>query len=56
METGLGSAFVEAHPRAAAKVMAAREHLLARYDDCHGFGHEAGLVVIQLRDPGAGVG
>jgi len=54
LETGLGSAFAEAHPGAAAKVMAAREHLLARYDDCHGFGHEAGLVVIQLRDPGVG--
>ena len=54
METGLGSAFVEAHPVAAAKVMAAKEHLLTRYDDCHGPGHEAGLVVIQLREPGTG--
>ena len=54
LETGLGSAFAEAHPEAAAKVMDAREHLLARYDDCHGPGHEAGLVVIQLRDSGAG--
>jgi hypothetical protein len=56
METGLGSAFVEAHPGAAAKVMAAREHLLARYDDCHGPGHEAGLVIIQLRDSETGIG
>jgi hypothetical protein len=54
LEKGLGSAFAQAHPVAAAKVMAAREHLLARYDDCHGPGHEAGLVVIQLRDPEAG--
>jgi hypothetical protein len=56
METGLGLAFVEAHPEAAAKVMLAREHLLARYDDCHGPGHEAGLVIIQLRDPETGTG
>jgi len=54
LETGLGSAFAEAHPEAAAKVMDAREHLLARYDDSQGPGHEAGLVVIQLRDSGAG--
>lgn len=54
LETGLGSAFAEAHPEAAAKVMDAREHLLARYDDSQGPGHEAGLVVIQLRNSGAG--
>ena len=50
LETDLGEAFAEAHPDAAERVMASREHLLARYDDCHGPGHEAGLVVIQLRD------
>ena len=56
LETELGSAFTAAHPDAAERVMASREHLLARYDDCHGPGHEAGLVVIQLRKRAAGEG
>jgi hypothetical protein len=49
LETELGAAFAAAHPDAAEKVMASKDHLLARYDDCHGPGHDAGLVVIQLR-------
>ncbi len=48
MATEIGAAFTEAHPKEAEKVMASKEHLLARYNDCHGPGHEAGLVVIQL--------
>ena len=35
-------------PTVAERVLDAREHLLARYDDCHGADHEAGLVVIGL--------
>ena len=49
LDSPLGHEFLERHPEIAAKVMRAREHLLARYDDCHGPGHEAGLVVIGLR-------
>ena len=45
----LGEAFAAAHPRVAERVLDAREHLLARYDECHGADHEAGLVVIGLR-------
>jgi hypothetical protein len=56
LETDLGSAFAAAHPEAAERVMDSREHLLARYDDCHGPGHEAGLVVIQLHEAAAGEG
>ena len=44
----LGEAFAAAHPRVAERVLDAREHLLARYDECHGAGHDAGLVVIGL--------
>ena len=45
----LGEAFAAAHPRVAERVLDARDHLLARYDECHGADHEAGLVVIGLR-------
>ena len=49
MASPLGRAFAQQHPNAADKVLEARDHLLARYDDCHGPGHEGGLVVIGLR-------
>ena len=45
----LGEAFAAAHPRVAERVLDVREHLLDRYDECHGADHEAGLVVIGLR-------
>ena len=48
LESELGQRFAAAHEDAAASIMDAREHLLARYDDCHGASHEAGLVVIEL--------
>ena len=49
LESPLAERFAQAHPDAADKVLRSREHLLARYDDCHGPGHDAGLVVIALR-------
>ena len=49
LESPLGSLYAEREPRAAEQVLGAKDHLLARYDDCHGPGHEAGLVVIVLR-------
>ena len=48
-DTALGGRYAEQHPVAARKVLASKDHLLARYDDCHGPGHDAGLVVIGLR-------
>ena len=45
----LGESFAAVHPTVAERVLDAREHLLARYDECHGADHEAGLVVIGLR-------
>ena len=49
LDTPLGRRFAEAEPDAAAKVLAGGDHLLERYNDCHGPGHDAGLVVISLR-------
>ena len=48
LESELGQRFVAAHEGPAARILDARDHLLARYDECHGPGHEAGLVVIAL--------
>ena len=49
LDSPLGRRFAESDPDAAEKVIASRDHLLNRYDDCHGPGHDAGLVVISLR-------
>ncbi len=48
LDSRLGGAFSAAHPAVAERVLDSREHLLARYDECHGAQHEAGLVVIGL--------
>ena len=48
LDTPLGSRFAAEEPDAAAAVMAAREGLLKRFDEYHGAGHDAGLVVIEL--------
>jgi hypothetical protein len=48
LDSDLAREFTQRHSETADKIIQAREHLLARYDDCHGPGHEAGLVVIKL--------
>ena len=54
LDSETGQDFTESHPEMAEKVLHARDHLLARYDDYHGPGHEAGLVVIRLEPQGNG--
>ena len=49
LESELGQRFAADHEEAAGRILACREHLLTRYDECHGPGHEAGLVVMALR-------
>ena len=49
LDTPLGRAFAEAEPDVSRRILDAREHLLARLDECDGPGHDAGLVVIKLR-------
>ena len=48
LDTPLGSWFASEEPDAAAAVMAARDRLLERFDEYHGAGHDAGLVVVEL--------
>ena len=49
LDSALGQRFADQEPVVAHRVLDARDHLLARYDECHGTQHQAGLVVIRLR-------
>ena len=49
LDTEVGRAFAAAEPQAASGIMAAREHLLRRLDQCDGPGHGVGLAIIELR-------
>lgn len=48
LESDMGQQFAADHGDAAGRILVCRDHLLTRYDECHGPGHEAGLVVIAL--------
>ena len=48
LESALGQRFAADHKDAADRILTCRAHLLTRYDECHGPGHEAGLVVMAL--------
>ena len=48
LEGPLGQTFCAAHPDAAAKILAARNHLLHRYNEWDIPGHDAGLVIMRL--------
>ena len=50
LDSPLGRAFEEAEPDVSSRILLARDHLLRRLDQCDGPGHEAGLVVIRLRN------
>ena len=50
MDTPLGRAFHEAEPDVYDRILEAREHLLTRVNECEGAGHEAGLVLMKLRN------
>ena len=48
-DSELGAEFAEAQPATAEKILAAREHLLVRYNGWEVPGHEAGLVIFRLK-------
>ncbi len=50
LDSPLGRTFEEAEPEVSRRILLAREHLLGRLDQCDGPGHEAGLVIIKLRN------
>ena len=49
LDSELGEQFAERHPRVSSAIMSSREHLLERYDQCHGPDHEAGLAIVRLK-------
>ena len=50
LDSPLGAQFQEAEPQVSDKILLARDHLLARLDECDGPGHESGLVIMKLRN------
>ena len=50
LETPVGRVFSEAEPEVSRRILLARDHLLARLDQCDGPGHQAGLVTVKLRN------
>ena len=51
LDSPLAQRFAQREQAVAERVLATRGHLLARYDECNGRGHHAGLVVIALGNP-----
>ena len=54
LDTEVGHALAGEEPEVACRILAAREHLLHRLDQCDGPGHEAGLAIIRLRNESPG--
>ena len=50
LDSPLGAAFSEAEPEVSGRILMARDHLLTRFDECDGPGHESGLVMMKLRN------
>lgn len=50
LDSPLGAKFLEVEPQVSDKILLARDHLLARLDECDGPGHELGLVIMKLRN------
>ena len=50
LDSDIGSRFTQAHPFASQQIMASERHLLSRYNASEGVDHEAGLVVVRLRN------
>ena len=48
LDSGMGAVFKQKEPDAYNDIISAKTCLLDRYDDCHGRGHNAGLVIIEL--------
>ena len=51
LDTDLGREFCGVNPTAAAGILAAKEHLLLRYNEWDVPGHDAGLLVMRLSQP-----
>jgi hypothetical protein len=50
LESEIGHQFIREHSFASQQIMAAKGHLLSRYNASEGLEHEAGLVVVKLKN------
>ena len=50
LDSPLGDELSLAEPAVAERILRAGEHLLTRLDECDGAGHQAGLVIMKLRN------
>ncbi len=50
LDSPLGEKLLKAEHQISDKILLARDHLLARLDECDGPGHESGLVIMKLRN------
>lgn len=48
LDSPIGQQFIQQHPFASQQVLAGQQHLLSRYNDSEGPGHQAGLVLVGL--------
>ena len=48
LDSEIGTQFIQRHPFASQQILASKEHLLSRYNESEGAGHQAGLVVVRL--------
>ena len=48
LESELGQRLLRQDPRVGEKILSAKDHMIARYDEQYGPGHDAGLVLIAL--------
>ena len=48
LDSEIGRQFTQRHPFPSQQILASKQHLLSRYNDSEGSGHQAGLVVIGL--------
>jgi hypothetical protein len=50
LDSHMGEEFRRSEPAVADKILRAGGHLLTRLDECDGSGHQAGLVIMKLRN------
>ena len=49
LDSRLGNSFADREPEAADAILDSHDHLLERYDQFEGFGHQMGLAIINLQ-------
>mgnify|MGYP003324068147 FL=1 len=50
LDSTLAKQFSESAHDASRKILDSRDHIIARYNQCNGDGHQAGIVVIELNN------